>query len=80
MSYTHNGSITHLESLISRLEGTASRPLFNPIDRMVLSTILKQEVIRRKLIESDAKRISKLGVNLEEIRQYPEWVRKSSLS
>lgn len=80
MSHTHNGSINHLESLVSRLNGTSARPLLNPIDRMVISTILKQEIIRRRLIESDSKKISKLGVNIEEIKQYPEWVRKSSLS
>jgi hypothetical protein len=70
------GSIHHLDRLVRKIEGQGYRPRLSHADKAVLSSIIKQEIYRRKLALSDRTRWLKLGINLANY-EFPDWIKYS---
>jgi hypothetical protein len=70
------GSLAHIQKLIATLSGICDRPRLDAEARYVLIGILKQEVLRRKIIESDKKVLTDLGID-PSLQLFPDWVLNS---
>ena len=71
------GSLSHLARIIRKLEASSDRPRLTAEDRAVLASLLRQEVLRRRLVQSDKKRLEKLGVYIDTL-EVPDWVKRST--
>ncbi len=68
------GGVQHLKVLIKRFEGLTDRPRVAVEDKALIIAVLRQEVIRRRLIQSDAKLYKRYGIDLELV-EVPDYMK-----
>lgn len=71
------GALSHLYKLARKLECMGDRPRLLPEDRVVLLGIVQQEMVRRRLIQSDKNKLIRAGIDPEALEVFPEWMLKS---
>ena len=72
---TEIGSITHLRRLLRKMEAMCARPRWTEEDKAVMASMIRQEMLRRSVINSDGLIYKRLGLDIPK-KEYPSWMKK----
>ena len=74
MKPNYIGSVKHLKEIRKKIQYTV-RPAFSLEEKLVLSAIISQEIVKRNLIKSYSPQLFKMGINVDEMESPPPWMK-----